>query len=116
MAEAMRSIDFTDTAPELVSREWKDEDGWQVRRLVRHGLFWMDAWKGEGRREVRGGLGAWLVAVLKGTLAVSGGGVTVQARAGDFVLVPAGQGGATLDAGAGVEWLQAVRGDAGGGR
>ncbi len=114
LGQAMRSIDFTDTEPALVSRETREDLGWRVRGLVRHELFCMDHWSGAGERQVGGGRGAWLLAVVKGRMAVGGGGVTVEAGPGDFVVVPAGLGGATLDAGAGAEWLQAVRGVEGG--
>lgn len=110
LAQALASMDFSDTAPSLAGGVWVEEAGARVRSLLRHELFCIDEVEGRGGRVERGGLGAWVVAVVQGCVEVSGGGVTVAARRGDFVLVPAALGGARLDAGDGAVWLRTTRG------
>ncbi len=111
LAEAMRSIDFSDTAPTLVSREFVEEEREGVRRLVRHELFAIDHVKASGLQYEGGGAGAWMLAPVRGAVAVTAGGVTVSAMPGDFVVVPAALRGATLEATEGAEWLRVRRGE-----
>lgn len=113
LAEAMRSIDFSDTAPTLVSREFGEHEGERVRPLVRHGLFDIDHVGASGVRQEGGGAGAWMLAPVRGSVAVTSGGVTVTAVPGDFVVVPAALRGARLEATEGAEWLRVRRGGRG---
>jgi mannose-6-phosphate isomerase len=111
LAEAMRSIDFSDTAPTLVSREFVEGEREGVRRLVRHELFAIDHVKASGPRHEGGGAGAWMLAPVRGAVAMTAGGVTVTAMPGDFVVVPAALRGATLETTEGAEWLRVRRGE-----
>ena len=111
LAEAMRSIDFSDTAPTLVSREFVEGEREGVRRLVRHELFAIDHVKASGLQYEGGGAGAWMLAPVRGAVAVTAGGATVSAMPGDFVVVPAALRGATLEATEGAEWLRVRRGE-----
>lgn len=111
LAEAIRSIDFSDTAPTLVSREFVEGEREGVRRLVRHELFAIDHVKASGPRHEGGGAGAWMLAPVRGEVAVTAGGVTVTAMPGDFVVVPAALRGATLETTEGAEWLRVRRGE-----
>jgi len=103
---ALESIDFGDVSPELVGRERVEIGGHSVRRLVRDPLFDVD--------HVRSGGGAWswvgggragLLAVVRGTVTVTGGGEAVEVGAGGFVVLPAGMGTAEVRGPAGAEWL-----------
>jgi len=113
LAEAMQSIDFSDTSPSLVPRGGREEACGRVRELVRHELFQIDHVSGSGVWHEAGGTGAWMLAVVKGSLAVTSGGFTVNAVPGDFVVVPAALRGAELKAGPGAEWLRVTRGNGG---
>jgi len=113
LAEAMQSIDFSDTSPSLVPRGGREEACGRVRELVRHELFQIDHVSGSGVWHEAGGTGAWMLAVVKGQLAVTSGGFTVNAVPGDFVVVPAALRGAELKAGPGAEWLRVTRGNGG---
>lgn len=113
LEQAMRSIDFSDTAPALVSAPAVDGPSGRVRRLVRHPLFQVDHVEARGVVEPGDtGGGAWMVAVVEGRVAIRGGGTTVMAAAGDFVLIPAALKHVTLDAGEGAAWLRTLRGEA----
>jgi hypothetical protein len=73
----------------------------------------LDHVSGSGVWHEAGGTGAWMLAVVKGSLAVTSGGFTVNAVPGDFVVVPAALRGAELKAGPGAEWLRVTRGNGG---
>ena len=113
LAEAMQSIDFSDTSPSLVPRGGREEACRRVRELVRHELFQIDHVSGSGAWHETGGTGAWMLAVVKGQLAVTSVGFTVNAGPGDFVVVPAAVRGAALKAGPEAEWLRVTRGNGG---
>lgn len=113
LTEAMRSIDFSDTAPTLASREFREEEEGRVRPLVRHEVFDIDHVGAPGALHEGGGAGAWMVAPVRGAVSVTAGGVTVTAKPGDFVVVPAALRGAALEASEGAEWLRVRRREAG---
>ena len=111
LEQALASIDFTDTAPALVPQTSIADRGVEVRSLVRHGLFAIDEVRGRGSvadRRPEGGVG--LVAVISGTVRFTGGGQTVAVGPGGFVVLPAGMGDLTMDAGEDARWLQVSRG------
>lgn len=107
LGQAMRSIDFGDTAPALVARG-AGEGG--VRPLVRDAIFDIDEIRHEGvHADERPEGTAGLIAVVSGRLTVSGGGESVRLRAGEFVLLPAGMGRAGLVSDGGCTWLRVMR-------
>ena len=113
LAEALRAIDFTDHTPALVGgRVTGCQPGYQ-RALVRDPLFSVTeihAAAGDSGPDLRPAGTPSLLAVVSGALEVSGGGDTVRLRAGDFILLPAGQTSTGITAVTGSIWLQMTTG------
>jgi mannose-6-phosphate isomerase len=88
--EALESIAFEDFEPPLVQTEFTDDDGAQVRELVRDPLFtvqlqrWPD---GFGRN--LGGSQLRVLAVIRGELSMRAADVELVLRDGQFGLLPA---------------------------
>jgi mannose-6-phosphate isomerase len=106
VAESLQSIDFDDVEPTLAAGESFTHGHFGVRPVVRHALFNCDLVHAEmpdvmgfPERRLR------VIAVVDGRVRASGGGVTDVLEPGQFCVIPAGLGGATLDADDGSTFL-----------
>ena len=111
VAESLESIDFEDFEPGLVDSAVEETGGFQVKSLVNDPLFTVDVVEATEATEQSFPIKAPMVlAVARGKLDVSAGGVTEQLGAGDFCLVPAACGTVTLASSAGTRFLKSSPG------
>lgn len=90
IADSLRSIDFQDFEPSLVSREIIKTDSGSVRPLVRDPLFQVDIHTIRQNRSLKvAHTSAMVVGVVRGSVSVEEGSTRCEARAGDFSLIPA---------------------------
>lgn len=111
VAESLESIDFEDFAPSLIRPQTIDSGAFRVRPLVRHSLIHTDLVEAPETAEFDPGAARLhVVAVTSGALAVRGGGISASLSAGDFCLLPASLGDATISAATGARFLMAGAG------
>lgn len=90
IAQSLASIDFNDFEPALVGTEISSAGGFKIRSLVRHALFNADVFQAAA-----GGTFVFrqprlrILAVTEKSLVVTGGGIPVELRAGQFCVLPA---------------------------
>jgi mannose-6-phosphate isomerase len=90
VAESLASIDFNDFEPSLINREVKQINGVDVRRLVDHELFKVEALSAPKESHlVFDGPKLRLLGVVVGGVKVVGGAGTLELMCGQFCLIPA---------------------------
>jgi mannose-6-phosphate isomerase len=90
VAQSLASIDFSDIEPALVDAHWVEHGPIAVRRVVRHQLFAADLYRAlAGTVREFGQKVLRVAAVVEGRVVISGGGVNLDLRAGQFSLIPA---------------------------
>lgn len=112
LGPALQSIDFSDTAPALASRATTREGAFAVRRLVEDPLFRIAEHSGAGEAPDprRPGQPA-LLAAVRGTLRLSGGGRETELGPGSFALLPAALGRVRIETvGGPAIWLSTLPG------
>ena len=108
IAESLESIDFEDVAPPLIRPQTIDSGAFLVRPLVNHSLIHTDLVEAAETGEFDPGAARLhVVAVTNGALVVRGGGISASLSAGDFCLLAASVGDATISASAGARFLLA---------
>ena len=106
IAQSLESIDFDDIEPGLADGEASHSGPLAITPLVRHALFNVDAVRSEARAQMPLQPGRLrIVAVVERRAVVNGGGVGVELTAGQFCLVPATVGDASLTLGRGARLL-----------
>jgi mannose-6-phosphate isomerase len=109
--EAMKSIDFNDFEPPLVS------DAFEGDEIKRRGLVADPLFQIENFQAAAGGIATppagkcQVVACLSGELIASDGSINVSLKAGEFCLLPACLETRTLTANSDSEWLMATPGE-----
>jgi mannose-6-phosphate isomerase len=90
VVQSLASIDFNDVEPGLIASTWAPEGPWLWRSLVHDPLFEIDVWRSEGTadRSLAGGR-MRVLAVVQGTLRISGHGETLEVGRGGFCLLAA---------------------------
>jgi mannose-6-phosphate isomerase len=111
VAESLESIDFEDVAPALIHPQTVDSGAFLVRPLVNHPLIHTDLVQAAETAEFDPGAARFhVVAVTNGALVVRGGGISTSLSPGDFCLLPASVGDATISASDGAQFLMAGTG------
>jgi mannose-6-phosphate isomerase len=88
--ESLASIDFNDFEPSLVKSGYSRNERFAVRYLVDDPLFRANAWQiKRGERFYVSSKLPQIFGIVRGRLTLSGNGVDVALKAGDFCLVPA---------------------------
>jgi mannose-6-phosphate isomerase len=108
--ESLESIDFADFEPALAPDQWSAAVP-QVRPLVRHELFDVDACRMQpGLHSCLPGGSMRILGVAGGELLVGKGDTQVRLPAGSFCLIPACLGEVNIAAPQGATWLDSVAG------
>ena len=93
VAQSLASIDFNDFEPPLVKAEYSQNDTFAVRYLVDDPLFRVNAWRTRsGKRFYVSNHLPQIFGIVRGRLTLTGNGVEVALKPGDFCLVPASVG------------------------
>jgi mannose-6-phosphate isomerase len=107
VAQSLASIDFEDFEPRLVKNEYSQNDTFAVRYLVDDPLFRVNAWRiRSGKRFYVSNNLPQIFGIVRGRLTLTGNGVEVVLKAGDFCLVPASVGRISVQSEKQVELLQ----------
>lgn len=106
VAQSLASINFEDFEPALVKAGYSQNETFAVRYLVDDPLFRVNAWriKGGKRFYVSNQL-PQIFGLVRGQLTLTGNGVEVALKPGDFCLVPAAVGRLTVQSRNQVELL-----------
>jgi mannose-6-phosphate isomerase len=91
--QSLESIDFNDFEPKLAPAQYADNGNHRVRHLVRDPLFAVDEIQAKTAGVIGFGKPALrIIAVVQGTVTMVGGDslISVQLKAGQFGLIPAG--------------------------
>jgi mannose-6-phosphate isomerase len=108
--ESLESIDFADFEPELVPDQWAPSVP-QVRPLVRHELFDVDACRLQpGLHTCLPGGSMRILGVVSGQLLVGQGDARINLKPGRFCVLPASLGEVEIASPEGATWLDAVAG------
>jgi mannose-6-phosphate isomerase len=90
IAQSLASIDFNDFEPKLVPAGYQQAPNFKYRHLVREALFNVQEMLAETATTIApAGEQVRVIAVTKGFVTVSGGGISVELKPGQFCLIPA---------------------------
>jgi mannose-6-phosphate isomerase len=111
IAESLASIDFEDFEPALAGGKFVDDKAVKHRELVDNPLFSIDEFHMPAETETSiESHKAWIAAVVKGKLLVSGNSVQITLSPGEFGLIPADVKSANLCAESDCTFLISVAG------
>jgi mannose-6-phosphate isomerase len=111
VAESLASIDFKDFEPALAGGEFADDKTIKHRDLVDHPLFSIEEFQVAAGTDITFNTDkAWIAAIVKGKVAVSGNSSAATLSPGEFCLVPAEVKNASLHAETDSVFLMAVAG------
>jgi mannose-6-phosphate isomerase len=104
--QSLESINFQDFEPPLVEADYSQNDTFAVRYLVDDPLFRVNSWRiKSGKRFYVSNALPQVFGLVRGQLTLSGNGVEVVLKPGDFCLVPASVGRISLESAKQVELL-----------
>ena len=107
VAQSLASINFEDFEPRLVKAEYSQNDTFAVRYLVDDPLFRVNAWRiKSGKRFYVSNHLPQIFGIVRGRLTLTGNGIEVVLKPGDFCLVPASVGRISVQSEKQVELLQ----------
>jgi len=97
VAQSLASIDFNDFEPKLAAAGYQSAPNFKYRHLVRDPLFNVQEMLTETAATIApAGEQVRVIALIKGSATVSGGGVSVELQPGQFCLIPAALKGAEI--------------------
>jgi mannose-6-phosphate isomerase len=108
--QSLQSIDFEDFEPSLIRREAGSSN--EMRPLVKDPLFSVEEWVCDSAKSLSLKTGkAQILALLHGEARVSDGKTEVRLAPGQFCLLPASLGSATVANSGGTRWLRIQAGE-----
>lgn len=97
--QSLASIDFQDFEPKLVDGEFASAGRFKIKPLAKHPLFSVDAFRALSKETISFKQPRLkIVAALENSVGVSGAGVSVQLKPGEFALIPASVSDAEIQA------------------
>lgn len=99
VAQSLVSIDFNDFEPKLVPAGYLQAPGFKYRNLVQDPLFYVQEMFAETAATIApAGEQVRVIALIKGSATVKGGGISAELKPGEFCLIPAKLRGAEIKA------------------